>query len=84
MFANEDDARNARIKHKQKLHHRYIELFDVGPIWSPSKNMTENFNTYPEGNREEKDTVEAANNSWENGWITCGSILAPPIFGFSI
>ena len=46
--------------------------------------MTENFNTYPEGNREEKDTVEAANNSWENGWITCGSILAPPIFGFSI
>ena len=28
--------------------------------------MTENFNTYPKGNREEKDTFEAANNSWEN------------------
>ena len=31
--------------------------------------MTENFNTYPNGNHEEKDTFEAANNSWENEWF---------------
>ena len=28
--------------------------------------MTEDFNTYPKGYREEKDTFEAANNSREN------------------
>ena len=28
------------------------------PFGSPSKSMTENFNTYPKGNREENDTFE--------------------------
>ena len=46
--------------------------------------MTENFNTYPEDNQkiqlidpdtDPEDTVEAANNSWENGWITCGILV---------
>ena len=50
-------------KQKQNLQHRYIELFDVGPVGSPSKSMTENFDTYPKGNREEKNAFEAANDS---------------------
>ena len=60
-------------RHKQKLQHRYSELFDVGPVGSPRKSMKENFN--PKGNREEEDTFEAANNSWENGRFTCGIII---------
>ena len=66
QFANEADARKDVTKHKQKLQHSYSELFDVGPVGSPSRSMTETFNIYPKGNREEKDTFEAANNSWEN------------------
>ena len=76
LFANKADARKAMTTQKQNLLHRYIEMFDVGPVGSPSKSMTENFNTYPKGNREEKDTFEAANNSRENGWFTCVMIIS--------
>ena len=41
------------------------------PLDLQAKVTTENFNTYPEGNREEKDTFETANNSWEIGCFTC-------------
>ena len=76
LFANEANARKAVSRHKRKLQHRYIEMFDVGPVGSPSKSMTKNFDTYPKGNREEKDTFEAANNSWENGWSAYGIIIS--------
>ena len=50
-------------KYKQKLQHSSSELFDVGPVGSPSKSMRENFDTYPKGNHKENDTFEAANDS---------------------
>ena len=47
----------------------YQDLYPYGPVGFPSKSMTENFNTYPKGYREEKDTFEDANSSWVNEWF---------------
>ena len=76
QFANVADGRKDVTKHKQKLQHSYRELIDVGPVGSPSRSMTETFDIYRKGNREEKDIFEAANNSRENGWFTCGIIIS--------
>jgi len=73
LFANENDVKKAMTKHKQHLQHRYIELYDAGPVGSPSKSMSGNINPYQKGNREERDNFKAANNSWEQGWNTSGS-----------
>merc|ERR1712156_71764 len=73
LFANENDSKKAKTKHKQHLQHRYIELYDAGPVGSSSKSISWNIHPYQKGNREERDKFEAANNSMEQGWYTSGS-----------